>query len=69
MKPLLHVEAKHLEAAEGWLELGNYLEANQELEKITPQYRAHLDDLDMRWQVLKIVLLGCECEFTLRAGN
>jgi len=27
----------HLQAAEGWLELGNPLEANEEVEKITPQ--------------------------------
>jgi len=27
----------HLQAAEGWLELGNHLEANEEPEKITPQ--------------------------------
>jgi len=33
MKPLPHPDNKHLEAAEGWLELGNYLEENEELGK------------------------------------
>jgi len=28
-------DVRHLEAAQGWLELGNHLEANEELEKIT----------------------------------
>ena len=28
----------HLEAAEGWFELGNILEASEELEKITPSF-------------------------------
>jgi len=27
----------HFQAAVGWLELGNWLEANEELENITPQ--------------------------------
>jgi len=26
----------HIRAAQGWLELGNHLEANEELENITP---------------------------------
>jgi hypothetical protein len=29
----------HVEAAEGWLELGNLLEANEELERISPDQR------------------------------
>jgi len=28
-------DKRHLEAAEGWLELGLHLDANEELEKIT----------------------------------
>lgn len=35
----------------GWLELGNYLEANEELEKITPQLRAHPDVLKIRYEI------------------
>jgi len=41
----------HLEAAQGWLELGNWLEANEELENITAQLRAHPDVLRVRWEV------------------
>jgi predicted Zn-dependent protease len=38
----------HLRAAQGWLELGNWREANAELENITPQQRAHPDVLRLR---------------------
>jgi len=41
----------HLRAASGWLELGNHLEANEELEKIEPKLRAHPDVLEIRWQI------------------
>lgn len=41
----------HLRAAQGWLELGNHLEANDELERITPQLRAHPDVLEVRWHI------------------
>jgi tetratricopeptide (TPR) repeat protein len=41
----------HLKAAEGWLELGNHLEANQELDNITPELRVHPDVLEIRWQI------------------
>jgi tetratricopeptide (TPR) repeat protein len=40
-----------LRAAEGWLELGDHLEANQELEKIAPKIRAHPAVLEIRWQI------------------
>jgi tetratricopeptide (TPR) repeat protein len=40
-----------LEAATGWLELGNHLEANEELENITPQMRAHPAVLLVRYEV------------------
>ena len=49
--PLTRRAALHLDAAEGWLELGNPVEANQELEKITPQLQAHPDVLQVRWNV------------------
>ena len=51
MKNLPYPDNQHLEAAEGWLELGNYLEANEELEKITPQLRAHPHVLEMRYKI------------------
>lgn len=51
MKELELDDRRHLNAAEGWLELGNVLEANEELERITPEMRAHPDVLCLRWQV------------------
>jgi len=48
MNPLEPPASFHLEAAQGWLDLGNPIEANQELEKITPIKRAHPDVLQMR---------------------
>jgi tetratricopeptide (TPR) repeat protein len=41
----------HWRAAQGWLELGNHLEANEELEKIEAAARAHPDVLELRWEV------------------
>jgi predicted Zn-dependent protease len=41
----------HLRAAEGWLGLGDWQSANDELEEITPQLRAHPEVLEVRWQV------------------
>ena len=41
----------HVQAARGWLELGNHLEANAELEKITARRRAHPDVLEVRWEI------------------
>jgi tetratricopeptide (TPR) repeat protein len=41
----------HLSAAIGWLELGNHIEANEELEKITPDLRAHPDVLEIRMEI------------------
>jgi putative SOS response-associated peptidase YedK len=40
----------HLRASEGWLELGNHLEANEELEQITPEMRAHPAVLCLRYE-------------------
>jgi predicted Zn-dependent protease len=51
-KNQLPAEGAHRpESAEGWLKLGNHLEANEELEKVTPSYRVHPDVLEMRWRV------------------
>jgi tetratricopeptide (TPR) repeat protein len=41
----------HLEAAKAWLDLGDHVQANGELEKITPNLRAHPDVLDVRWRI------------------
>jgi hypothetical protein len=50
-KPLEPPDSIHLQAAQGWLELGDHIEASEELEKITPQLRAHPDVLKARWEV------------------
>jgi len=41
----------HLEAAAGWIQLGDYDSANDELEKIRAEWRAHPDVLDLRWLI------------------
>ncbi len=41
----------HLEAAQGWLELGNHEEANEELELIDAPLRSHPDVLEVRWDI------------------
>jgi len=51
MEPLAPPDSLHLQAAQGWLELGSHIEANEELEKITPQLRAHPDVLKLRWAI------------------
>jgi thioredoxin-like negative regulator of GroEL len=48
MSGLSRTDKTHLEAAEGWLGLGNHLEANEELENITAALRAHPDVLAVR---------------------
>jgi tetratricopeptide (TPR) repeat protein len=51
MNPLEPPDSHHLNAAEGWLELGNELEATAELEQISRDLRAHPDVLTLRWQI------------------
>lgn len=41
----------HFNAAIGWLELGNHVEARAELERLTPRLRLHSDVLEVRWQI------------------
>jgi predicted Zn-dependent protease len=45
---LNHADTRHLLAAQGWLELGDWKSASEELENIRPQMRAHPDVLKMR---------------------
>jgi len=40
-----------LDAAEGWLGLGDPLAANEELEQITPTFRAHPFVLEVRYKI------------------
>lgn len=51
MSTLPDIDARHLRAATGWLELGNDVEANEELEKISPAMRSHPDVLETRWKI------------------
>jgi tetratricopeptide (TPR) repeat protein len=51
IKPLDHYDQRHLNAAEGWLELGNLLEADEELEQIAPENRSHPAVLEACWQI------------------
>src|SRR5437870_766180 len=44
-------DLRRLEAAQGWVGLGNWREANEELENITPENRAHPEVLCIRWQI------------------
>lgn len=44
-------DRRHLLAAEGWLELGNWNEANEELEQIAAEMRGHPDVVEMRYRV------------------
>jgi tetratricopeptide (TPR) repeat protein len=44
-------DSLHLEAAQGWLGLGNHIEADAELDNITASLRAHPDVLRVRWEV------------------
>ena len=51
IKPLEPPDTHHLSAAQGWLELGNHIDANGELEEISPQQRAHPHVLSVRYDV------------------
>jgi predicted Zn-dependent protease len=48
---LTGTDQRHFESAQGWLELGDWRSANEELENIQPQMRAHPDVLKMRVEV------------------
>ena len=54
MKKLSDQDKMFLDAAEGWLGLGDHLAANEELEQITPELRAHRKvlavNLDIYWE-------------------
>lgn len=51
MTDLFIEDTRHLSAAQGWIALGNHLEAFNELEKIAPRNRATLEVLSVRWEV------------------
>jgi len=41
----------HLQAAQGWLELGDWQSANEELEKISAEMGMHPDLVELRWRI------------------
>jgi tetratricopeptide (TPR) repeat protein len=51
MQPLGHPDSHHLAAVQGWLALGNHLEADKELDEISPEMLTHPDVLEIRWQI------------------
>jgi tetratricopeptide (TPR) repeat protein len=51
VKSLDSSDSHHLSAAEGWIGLGNWQQANSELEKIAPGFQAHPDVLEIRLHV------------------
>jgi predicted Zn-dependent protease len=51
MNKLEPPDLHHLNAADGWLNLGSHREASEEMEKITPENRSHPDVLQLRWQI------------------
>jgi predicted Zn-dependent protease len=50
--PLQPPDSFHLQAAEGWLELGSHQEALKELDQITSASLAHPFVLELRWKIL-----------------
>jgi Flp pilus assembly protein TadD len=50
-KPLQPPDSLYLHAAQGWLELGNRVEATEELKGISADLRAHPDVLKVRWEI------------------
>jgi len=49
MRALSHTARWHLNAAEGWLGLGNFQEARGELKRISAAFRDHPDVLEVRF--------------------
>jgi uncharacterized protein YceK len=67
VKPLAPPDNHHLKAAGGWIELGNYLDANEELEfgvgnELSPQvrrYRTCMRNLIVTLSSLALLCSGC----------
>ncbi|MEJ0091359.1 MAG: tetratricopeptide repeat protein [Limisphaerales bacterium] len=54
MKPLPQEDERYLIAAEGWLGLGDHLSANEELEQIAVEWRAHPQVLIVRLNIYRM---------------
>lgn len=66
MHPLTPPNSHHLEAAHGWLELGDHVAAFDELEKIEPKLRGHPDVLEVRWRIYE---MADNWDYCLEIGN
>ena len=51
MRPIEPPDVFYVSAAVGWLMLGDHIEADEELDKVTPGLRGHPDVLEVRWQI------------------
>jgi predicted Zn-dependent protease len=51
MKNLPLPDQRHLDAAEGWLGLGDFQSASEELDQISSDLRAHPYVLELRYQI------------------
>ncbi len=49
--PMSPADYRHFQAAQDWLELGDWQSANDELENTTPQLRADRDVLKLRFSI------------------
>jgi hypothetical protein len=49
--PLALNDWRHVDAATDWLALVDWESANEEIEQITPEFRAHPDVLAVRWRI------------------
>lgn len=61
MKVLAPLEKRHLEAAQGWLDLGNPHEAQLELQRIPLNHQCLPDILNIRWQTSARLKQWQEC--------
>ncbi|MCI0745535.1 MAG: tetratricopeptide repeat protein [Verrucomicrobia subdivision 3 bacterium] len=55
MNGLTHAARWHLNAAEGWLGLGNFREARAELNRISARFRSHPDVLELRFLMAAVL--------------
>jgi Tfp pilus assembly protein PilF len=60
-------DSRHILAAEGWLELGNYSEAKEELNEVSTLNLDHPDVLVVRWEIYSRARQWKACEDIARA--
>ena len=54
-------DTHHLSAAEGWLELGNHVEALSELNLMSPAGQSRVETLGLRWSIMAQLKRWEEC--------